>query len=216
MPTVSNTVDQARTLLERRLRELDNERRQVEAALAGLGKSARRGPGRPRGSRGRRRRRGGTRADQAVKIIGENPGIGVAELGKKMGLKHPNYLYRVLPDLKKRGRIKKRAGLHLPDQVLRRRAPPSARDARVDSLAEKSARPVPRPPSTRPEQAGKPEIVPRRSSGAVRGHSHQTSRDPGSRAPSHETWSIAAFAARRRSKRRGASMIAAPRFRPWG
>jgi hypothetical protein len=112
MPRVSNTVDQARTLLERRLRELDEERRQVEAALAGLGKSARRGPGRPRGT-GRRRRRGSTRADQAVKIITENPGIKVSELGRRMKLNHPNYLYRVLPDLEKEGRVKKRgAGYH--------------------------------------------------------------------------------------------------------
>jgi hypothetical protein len=113
MPRVSNTVDQARTLLERRLRELDDERKHVQAALAGLGSRARRGPGRPRGSGGRRRRRGGTRADQAVKFIKQNPGIGVAELGKKMRLKAPNYLYRVLPDLEKEGRVKKRGkGYH--------------------------------------------------------------------------------------------------------
>jgi hypothetical protein len=106
MPRVSNTVDQARTLLERRLRELDEERRQVEAALAGLGRGARRGPGRPRVS-GTRRRRGSTRADQAVRIIKKNPGITVSELGRKMRLNHPNYLYRVLPDLEKEGRIKR-------------------------------------------------------------------------------------------------------------
>jgi hypothetical protein len=107
MPRVSNTVDQARTLLERRLRELDDERKQVEAALAGLGKSARRGPGRPRGA-GRRRGRGSTRADQAVRIIKANPGIKVSELGKRMKLNHPNYLYRVLPDLQKEGRVKRK------------------------------------------------------------------------------------------------------------
>ena len=112
MPRVSNTVDQARTLLERRLKELDDERRQVEAALAGLGKSARRRAGRPR-STGRRRRRGGTRADQAVKIISENPGIKVSELGKRMKLNHPNYLYRVLPDLEKEGRVRRKGtGYH--------------------------------------------------------------------------------------------------------
>jgi hypothetical protein len=112
MPRVSNTVDQARTLLERRLRELDEERKQVEAALAGLGRSARRGPGRPRGT-ARRRRRGSTRADQAVRLIKANPGISVSELGKKMKLNHPNYLYRVLPDLQKEGRIKRRGtGYH--------------------------------------------------------------------------------------------------------
>jgi hypothetical protein len=114
MPRVSNTVDQARTLLERRLRELDDERRQVEAALTGLGKRASRGPGRPAGT-GRRRRRGSTRADQAVKLITQNPGIKVSELGKKMKLNHPNYLYRVLPDLEKEGRIRRKgSGYHPP------------------------------------------------------------------------------------------------------
>ena len=117
MPRVSNTVDQVRTMLERRLRELDEERKQVEAALAGLGRSARRRPGRPRGSRrsttATRRRRGSTRADQAVRIIKENPGITVSELGRKMKLNHPNYLYRVLPELQKEGRIKRKGkGYH--------------------------------------------------------------------------------------------------------
>jgi hypothetical protein len=112
MPRVSNTVDQARTLLERRLRELDDERKQVEAALAGLGTSAGRGRGRPRSS-DTRRRRGGTRADQAVRIIKQNPGISVSELGKKMKLNAPNYLYRVLPDLQKEGRIRRKGkGYH--------------------------------------------------------------------------------------------------------
>ncbi|HEY6771783.1 MAG TPA: hypothetical protein VI035_04960 [Solirubrobacterales bacterium] len=113
MPRVSNTVDQARTLLERRLRELDEERKQVQAALAGLGSRARRGPGRPRGTTTRRRRSGSTRADQAVRIIKQNPGITVSELGKKMKLNAPNYLYRVLPDLQKEGRIKRKGkGYH--------------------------------------------------------------------------------------------------------
>jgi hypothetical protein len=114
MPRVSNTVDQARTLLERRLRELDEERKQVQTALAGLGRGARRGPGRPRGATTTRRRRSGsTRADQAVRIIKQNPGITVSELGKKMKLNAPNYLYRVLPDLQKEGRIKRKGkGYH--------------------------------------------------------------------------------------------------------
>jgi hypothetical protein len=113
MPRVSNTVDQARTLLERRLRELDDERKQVQAALAGLGSRARRGPGRPRGTSTRRRRTGSTRADQAVRLIKQNPGITVSELGKKMKLNAPNYLYRVLPDLQKDGRIRRKGkGYH--------------------------------------------------------------------------------------------------------
>jgi len=103
----SDTLDKARSLLEQRRTELQQELRQIESAISGLG--GRRGPGRPRGSgSGRRRRRGGSRADQAVKLITENPGIGVAELGRKMKLKAPNYLYRVLPDLEKEKRIRKR------------------------------------------------------------------------------------------------------------
>jgi hypothetical protein len=115
MPQASNTVDRARALLEERREELQRELRQIESAISGLG-GRRRGPGRPRGSGGPRRRRGrrgGTRADQAVKIIGDNPGISVSELGKRMKLKAPNYLYRVLPDLEKEGRIKKKGrGYH--------------------------------------------------------------------------------------------------------
>jgi len=109
MATASNTVDQAKALLEKRRQELQQELRQIESAISGLG-GRKRGPGRPRGSGGtrRRRRRGGTRADQAVKLITENPGIGVSELGKKMNLKAPNYLYRVLPDLEKEGRVRKK------------------------------------------------------------------------------------------------------------
>ena len=103
----SDTVDKARSLLEERRRELQRELQQIEKAISGLG--GRRGPGRPRGSGGgRRRRRGGSRADQAVRIISENPGIGVAELARKMKLKAPNYLYRVLPDLEKDKRIRKK------------------------------------------------------------------------------------------------------------
>jgi hypothetical protein len=110
----SNTVDRARSLLEQRRTELRDELRQIEKAISGLGGS-RRGPGRPRGSGGRRRRaRRGGRADQAVKLITDNPGIGVADLGKKMRLKAPNYLYRVLPDLEKEGRVRKKGKGYYP------------------------------------------------------------------------------------------------------
>ncbi|CAN5446205.1 hypothetical protein BH20ACT15_BH20ACT15_07840 [soil metagenome] len=118
MPQASTTVDKAKALLEERRAELKDELKQIESAIAGLG-GRKRGPGRPRGSssgapgRRRRRRRGGSRADQAVKLIAENPGIGVADLGKKMHLKAPNYLYRVLPDMEKEGRVKKKGkGYH--------------------------------------------------------------------------------------------------------
>jgi hypothetical protein len=112
MTPASNTVDKARALLEQRRDELTSELRQIESAISGLG-GRKRGPGRPKGSGSgtrRRKRRGGTRADQAVKLITENPGITVSELGKRMKLKAPNYLYRVLPDLEKEGRVRKKGG----------------------------------------------------------------------------------------------------------
>jgi predicted Rossmann fold nucleotide-binding protein DprA/Smf involved in DNA uptake len=118
MPPSSNHLDVARDALERTIRELEDQIKQAEQALAALGgKVVRRGPGRPRGSaskkaakggapRRRRKRRGGTRADQAVKLIEENPGISASDVAKQMKIK-PNYLYRVLGDLEKEGRVKK-------------------------------------------------------------------------------------------------------------
>jgi len=110
----SKTVDDAAALIRQRIQELDAERSQLERALSSLtnGREGRRGPGRPRGAatgkaRGRRRgRRRNTRADQAVKLIQENPGIGASDIAKQMRIK-PNYLYRVLGDLQKDGRVKK-------------------------------------------------------------------------------------------------------------
>jgi transposase-like protein len=111
----SNVLNEARSLVEKRLRELDQERERLERALADLsgGSVSRRGPGRPRGSGGRRRRRrGGTRADQAVKLVESKPGVSASEIAKQMKIK-PNYLYRVMGDLQKEGRVRKRGrGYH--------------------------------------------------------------------------------------------------------
>ncbi len=127
MPSTSNVLDEALNLVKKRLAELDEERKRLERALSELGGSttARR-PGRPRGSgRGpgrppkaasttgaaapkrRRRRRGGTRADQAVALVEQNPGISASEIAKSMKIK-PNYLYRVLGELEKEGRVTKK------------------------------------------------------------------------------------------------------------
>lgn len=121
MPSSSNVLDEARSLVKKRLSELDDERKRLERALADLGGEATtRRPGRPRGvtskattssapstgPRRRRRRKGGTRADQAVKLVEDNPGINASDIAKQMKIK-PNYLYRVLGDLEKEGRVKK-------------------------------------------------------------------------------------------------------------
>jgi sugar-specific transcriptional regulator TrmB len=132
MPSTTNVLDEARELVERRLADLDEERGRLERALAELGGKAKRSPGRPRGSaskastkasgaaapssgapKKRRRRRGGTRGDQAVELITSQPGISASDVAKTMKIK-PNYLYRVLGDLEKEGRVKKDGRQYYP------------------------------------------------------------------------------------------------------
>lgn len=125
MPS-NNVVEEARQLIHTRLAELDDERKRLEGALKELGgKIAKRAPGRPKGSaskkaasggggtRKRRKRRGGTRADQAVALIESQPGISASDVAKTMKIK-PNYLYRVLGDLEKEGRVKKDGRQYYP------------------------------------------------------------------------------------------------------
>jgi sugar-specific transcriptional regulator TrmB len=113
-PKPSDVLDQARSLIEDRLKELDDERQKLESTLADLGGRVRRGPGRPRGTTTRRRAGGGrkrgrkrsTRSDQAVRIVKQNPGITASDVAKKMKIQ-PNYVYRVMGDLQKEGKVKK-------------------------------------------------------------------------------------------------------------
>jgi predicted Rossmann fold nucleotide-binding protein DprA/Smf involved in DNA uptake len=137
----ANVFDEARDALERSVSELREQLSQAEEALEKLGgkvtqrgpgrrpgRPRRRGPGRPKGStnkatartgsgttppRKRRKRRGGTRADQAVKLIESQPGISASDVAKTMKIK-PNYLYRVLGDLEKEGRVKKDGRQYYP------------------------------------------------------------------------------------------------------
>jgi predicted HTH transcriptional regulator len=113
MAPATGAVAEAADLLRARLRDLDAERAKLERELASLtdGREGKRGPGRPRGSasRGgtrRRRRRGGTRAEHAVKLISDKPGITASEIARELKIK-PNYMYRVLADLQKDGKVRK-------------------------------------------------------------------------------------------------------------
>jgi DNA-binding IclR family transcriptional regulator len=127
MPSTTHVLDEARDLVKKRLAELDDERKRLERALAELGGKAAarapgRRPGRPRGSgtkatgtKKRRRRRSGTRADQAVSLVEGAPGISASEIAKSMKIK-PNYLYRVLGDLEKEGRVKKKGRQYFPSK----------------------------------------------------------------------------------------------------
>ncbi len=131
---MSEFLEQKRKEITERMRELEpliEEYRQLEAAagaLAGVapGRAAtaratparRPAPARPRGAAsatvadGTARRRGrprgsGTRARQALELVGSRPGITIPEMATEMGIKQ-NYLYRVLPTLEKEGKVVKR------------------------------------------------------------------------------------------------------------
>lgn len=126
MPSTTHVLDEARDLVKKRLAELDDERKRLERALAELGGKATgrtgRGPGRPRGSSAKaatgpkkRRRRKGTRADQAVALVEGEPGISASDIAKQMKIK-PNYLYRVLGDLEKEKRVTKKGRQYYPSK----------------------------------------------------------------------------------------------------
>jgi hypothetical protein len=125
---MADFLTEQRNAIDSRLKELRplyEEYLQLEKAkeaLEGVGAPRRRGPGRPPGSRsstttrraksgnGRRRRRGrggANRADQVLKVIRENPGISVSEIGDRLGMKQKNYLYRVVGNLQSEGAVKK-------------------------------------------------------------------------------------------------------------
>jgi ribosomal protein S25 len=131
---MADVLSKLRSDLEKRLHELEPfveehaHVRQALDALKGAGATAQRvattaarGPraaakatttassrrGRPRGT--------GRRAEEALKLVHRHPGITLQELAKRMKIK-ANYLYRVLPQLEKEGKVKKRdKGFHPPE-----------------------------------------------------------------------------------------------------
>jgi hypothetical protein len=111
-------VESAVKDIDSRLRELQAEVAKLEAARAAL-VGARRGPGRPRGSRnsttstsrrGRRpgrprgRRGGNTRSNQALELVRSQPGITIPQIADALKIE-PNYLYRVMPKLVNEGLV---------------------------------------------------------------------------------------------------------------
>jgi DNA-binding MarR family transcriptional regulator len=109
--------------IDDQLRILKDEAARLEAARAALrGGPRRRGrPGtngaartaaRPASRRNSRaaaprpRRGGNTRANEALELVRERPGITIPEIAKAMKIE-PNYLYRVLPRLASDGQVKR-------------------------------------------------------------------------------------------------------------
>jgi len=126
MVSVSNVLERTIDEIEKRLKELrpliaEHDRlEQAYEALTGAKppvttarrrktSGARKTTARPtagRPARGGRKRGSGARGAQARKLIEANPGITIPELATRMKMK-PNYLYRVVPQLQKEGKIAK-------------------------------------------------------------------------------------------------------------
>ncbi len=131
---VTDFLEEKRKEIDARLKELKplvDEYHRLEAAsraLAGVeGDGNGSGPARTRRATTARRssgggtgtgRRGrpkgsGNRAQEALALIKSRPGITIPEMADSMGIKQ-NYLYRVVPDLQKQGKVTKSGkGWHL-------------------------------------------------------------------------------------------------------
>jgi ribosomal protein S25 len=120
---VADFLDEKRKEITARLKELRplvDEYQRLEAAeraLSGVNDSKAAAPAASAPAPTRRRRRtadgrrgrprgSGTRAEQARKLVNEQPGITIPELADKMGIKQ-NYLYRVMPQLADDGHVVK-------------------------------------------------------------------------------------------------------------
>jgi hypothetical protein len=118
---LADFVDTTVKDIDNRLSELRLEVTKLEAARQAL-VGARRGPGRPAAStntpapsrrraarktgRPRGRRGGNTRANQALNLVREKPGITIPQIAEALKIE-PNYLYRVMPKLVEDGQVRR-------------------------------------------------------------------------------------------------------------
>jgi hypothetical protein len=116
---LADFVDSTVKDIDRRLSELKVEVTKLQAARAAL-VGGRRGPGRPasangasgatrrrtarRAGRPRGRRGGNTRANQALALVRDQPGITIPQIAEALKIE-PNYLYRVMPKLVQDGQV---------------------------------------------------------------------------------------------------------------
>ena len=107
-----NFLQEKKSEIDARLKELKPLHdeyltlQKAREALDGVDRPRRRTASPPKGRRGRPRGSGGT-SKKALEAIRKNPGITVTELARELKMRHPNYLYRVLPQLEYQGSVRK-------------------------------------------------------------------------------------------------------------
>ena len=151
--------------IDEQLRVLKDEAARLEAARAALtggahrtGRTTRNGTVQAQARKTSRRdgsaatqlrRRGGNRANQALELVREKPGITIPEIAQAMNIQ-PNYLYRVLPRLASDGQVTREGqGWH---------PAPSSTSTPTES--------APNPPARRQSRAPKPKSTPSATPGA--------------------------------------------------
>jgi MarR family len=106
---MANTLEQARSALQQRLKELRGETSKVEKALAALADSSPTSR-RPRAKSRQPVRRGSgrrsPRSDQFIAALKKEPGARVSEVAKKLGIS-PQQGHGIAKRLRDRGLIKK-------------------------------------------------------------------------------------------------------------
>lgn len=120
MAFMSDFLTEKRREIEQRmteLRPLVAEYHQLEAAVAALNgakspapsrtTSRAKSPARPTGTGKRGRPKGsGKRSQQVLELVTARPGITIPEIAESIGIQQ-NYLYRVVPELQKQGKVRK-------------------------------------------------------------------------------------------------------------
>jgi hypothetical protein len=109
---MTTTIEDIRSMLEKRLAELGDERRRLEGALTHLGGAGQKDRRSTRSTkksvprRPRRRARRGERADQLLEYIGKNPESRGSEISRSLGMP-PSQVYQLAGRLEKEGRLTK-------------------------------------------------------------------------------------------------------------
>lgn len=112
---MSDVIEQARTSIKSRLRDLESEAARLRKALVGLDSgsmrtTARTGPGASQGRRARKARAGrGQRQAQFLEALQKNPCAKVQDIAKAIGVS-PNQAYGLARRLHDAGQITKRRG----------------------------------------------------------------------------------------------------------
>jgi Fic family protein len=149
-------VAEARSIVQAALRDVEEEARSLERALASFGDRDRQkasAPARTPKRRRRRRAKLGQRREQFLATVKEQPGITVAQAAKKLGVSPPNALYALAKRLVKEGELTKAGAGYAPKGAAP--APAAAKSRKPKAKAKRAAKKAKRGAKGRRSAAGR-------------------------------------------------------------